>query len=660
MGLGERAWTTEVTAQSSWIDWMLPYVELACAAAAGALAFVQLQAVLTGGERAVPWALIWFATMWFVRLAASRASVQPSVFDAWLWLFFATAGLGVWASYDRSAAWAMLWLIIAAVALYYAIAHQPGLRHLYIVLLLFGLAGAGAALVFFASNDWSAMTVKVPALVSLGARISDAMPSLPTLGVHPNAIGGLLVPFTLCCVPLATLPRDDRRASSSRRARGWMKCAGVASGALCVVGWLFSMSRGAWVALAGAASLWFAWRLLGWWVARLDCDADRAWAVRVGAMAGVCAVAVALVVIASSLVLAGRLPGTQLLAGRLSLLRSSLLLAGDTVFTGGGLATYGAQYPTYTLLTYMPHTPHSHNLFVGLLLNQGIVGLLSYLALVITIVVVGVRSLREASRARAVVIEAGLATLVGMLIHGLVDDPFFGTTYTVALGAGLVMGALRVGRRRSRHSSTARPASKNTWALALVLTATLAIGTMVWLRPVLGAWYGDLGAVVQARVELSAYDPDHWDDQSIDAVRREVDLEGAVALFERAAALDPGNRTARQRLAGIALSRGEYEAGLAHLQAAWAAGHRDDVTRLLLGDALVGTGQPERAAETVRGLEGAEPRLMGQAWYRYWVNQDYRRAADAWQTVALLNPQNDVAPVWQANAEARAEEDDRP
>jgi hypothetical protein len=117
-----------------------------------------------------------------------------------------------------------------------------------------------------------------------------------------------------------------------------------------------------------------------------------------------------------------------------------------------------------------------------------------------------------------------------------------------------------------------------------------------------------------------------------------------------------GNLTARQRLGAMALSRGEYDQGLAQLQAAWEAGHGDDVTRLLLGDRLVATGQIEEAAEKVRGLTWAEMRLMGQAWYRYWVNEDYGLAADAWRAVVRLNPQNESVAHWVTKAEAKAKE----
>ena len=76
------------------------------------------------------------------------------------------------------------------------------------------------------------------------------------------------------------------------------------------------------------------------------------------------------------------------------------------------------------------------------------------------------------------------------------------------------------------------------------------------------------------------------------------------------------------------------------MQTAWDAFYRDDVTRLLYGDALVANGQPEKAAQVVQGLSWAESRLMGQADYRYWANQDYRRAIYAWQAVKLINPYN--------------------
>jgi hypothetical protein len=104
-------------------------------------------------------------------------------------------------------------------------------------------------------------------------------------------------------------------------------------------------------------------------------------------------------------------------------------------------------------------------------------------------------------------------------------------------------------------------------------------------------------------------------------------------------------------------ARQDYETALEHTQAAWDAGHRDRVTRLLLGDALVAHGQVEEAAAVVQGLERAELRLNGQAWYRYWVSEDWQRATYAWRAVQLLDPQDAYVGAWVEQAEKRAAPD---
>jgi len=91
------------------------------------------------------------------------------------------------------------------------------------------------------------------------------------------------------------------------------------------------------------------------------------------------------------------------------------------------------------------------------------------------------------------------------------------------------------------------------------------------------------------------------------------------------------------------MSRREFNLALEHMATAWDSGHRDDVTRLLYADALVADGQPSPAADVVRGISQAENHLMYQAWYRYRQDQDYLRSIYAWQTVLLLNPDNQQA-----------------
>jgi tetratricopeptide (TPR) repeat protein len=183
---------------------------------------------------------------------------------------------------------------------------------------------------------------------------------------------------------------------------------------------------------------------------------------------------------------------------------------------------------------------------------------------------------------------------------------------------------------------------------ALLVFAVLL--TLLW-RPLAAAWYANLGAVSQTLVELRSYDYHHFYDPTLDQVRQREDLSRAVGYFERALALDPGQVTARTRLAQIALARGEYETALEHTLAAWEAGYRDRVTRLVLGDALVAQGRVDEAAALVKGLERAGWRLEGQALSRYQRNGDWQRAAYAWRTVLALDPGN----AWVRQAAERAE-----
>jgi len=167
-------------------------------------------------------------------------------------------------------------------------------------------------------------------------------------------------------------------------------------------------------------------------------------------------------------------------------------------------------------------------------------------------------------------------------------------------------------------------------------------------------WLANLGAVRQAQIELGAYDYRNHGNLSLDEIRRRSNLSGAVYPFQHALALQGEQVTARTRLAAIALSRGQYEQALAHGQAAWDAGHRDRVTRLLLSDALIGASDPDRALELVRGAGWAEMRLKILVWERYESQGDYVRAADAWRVVVGLDPTDSRAKRQLAEAEDKA------
>ena len=621
---------------------LLPYVELGCALFAGVLWFLQGGAVSYRGDRPGPWPLLLLALMLGVYGLRTGFAVHPSRFNVLLALFVFSALVGTQTAYAPGPAWAKFWLVVGAWGLYYALVHQPDLAHLYGALTVGGLFGVALTVYFFLANDWNAHPLKVPALVALGESISALLPRLSVKITNPNIIGGMLAMTLPFYVPLVRLAREE----TSLRLPAWLRRAfpflWAAAAGIVLFGLLMTTTRGAWSATLVGFALWGLWRGLGRRVT------DRA---RVQWIAGLFILVGVLVALVLYAVLAYDLPGAGAVTGRLALLKGALPLAWDYVLTGSGLGTFQMNFSIYTLLIHVGYIINSHNVFVDLLVEQGIVGLCLYLGLVICCVWQGVRALRRADRPQAWIVEAGLVSLATILIHGQVEDVLYGSQWLllffvpfalVQWGAAAVRGPVHSAPRLPRRLAGG------------VLGGLLLLGAVFW-RPLLAQGYASLGAMRQARIELARYEFGKTPGFIMDSIRQVENLEEAVTLFQRAIALDPGNITACRRLAGIHLSRGEYDTALRYSDAAWAAGHRDSVTRLLRGDALVAFGRIEEAAEVIGGLTWAQARLEGQAWDRYWANDDFVRSAYAWRTVALLQPAAAAYPLQRAQeAERRA------
>jgi Tfp pilus assembly protein PilF len=144
-------------------------------------------------------------------------------------------------------------------------------------------------------------------------------------------------------------------------------------------------------------------------------------------------------------------------------------------------------------------------------------------------------------------------------------------------------------------------------ALALVGAA---VGLAVVTQPaaLLAGWNANLGALHQARRELGGY---AWPTQVPLLVRREGDLEGVEQRFRAALALDPEQRTAHQRLAMIALARGQAALAREHLTTALRVEPADPTLTRLLAESYVALGNLPAACQLERE---AEARGRPSAW----------------------------------------------
>lgn len=631
------------------------YLELAAALIAGAVIYLK--------PELAPWPLLVAPVFWAARLALQagerRRAVRFLAPDGWVILFQLSALVGLWATYDRALGLTIFgpggdykfWLIGAGAVIYFAAARLPGQRAVWLAMAGFGLFGALVAGYYLLTRDFSTETAKFPLITELGQLIQSLVPRVATITVgrqmHPNVAGGLAAMFFPAL--LQTVLSGWRRLSGT-----WLKGAVLAASItalmISAVGIALSSSRGAWIGLACALGGWFGWALL-----EKSFLARGVSGVQSLRKRAVLFALVGLVVLPAALLMmlwlisrpeAGA-GAESSLYGRLELLQNSLLLVQAAPLTGTGLGTFPMVYSTYVLMIHVPFTSHAHNIFMNILLSQGWPGLLIFLALQLA----GLRMVYRLARQSAGKwpLAGIVAMLVVSLVHGFVDDPLYGSR---AVLVWLIPLGLAASAARSEDLVPAAQLPFRTGrVVGLSFAAAAVIGLIFFRNSLLAAYETNLAVVEQAKIELARYDPARFTELSLEQIRLREDYSRPMARFARVLQYKPRQLAASQHLAEFALMRGEYDNGLAYIEPLWTAGRRDRVTRILFASALVADGQPQAAAAVVNGLTWAEERLSYEAWYRYYVNQDFDRAGDAYRAVLLLDPTDDNAQRWLADIE---------
>ncbi len=430
---------------------------------------------------------------------------------------------------------------------------------------------------------------------------------------------------------------------------------GLLSALLTVVvlaGLALTGSRGAWAALAGvsllAVTIWLQRRYIPHPKARL--------AFWLGLTAGVLLLAFLVAASGNFERLLGQIPDPSgTLQSRTQFWKQGLELVRDYPFTGSGLMTFWMVHGSYALQVYFPFVAHIHNSFLEVWIEQGIFGAL---ALILAgVILLGWTWSAICSPKGNIWGWAGLAAVGIAFLHGLVDVVFY-VSRTLPL-LGFIMGFAWFAVRKDavcsstlgKETSEAGMRTASWWQqrrifLVFAGIAVLVLAGWIFWRPILSQFYANQGALLQTRLELSEYDPAIKDHIPIHDIRQRIDLGDAEAALEHALSIDPSNRTALQRLAQIGFSQGKYSQALELTRRLWEAGYRDEVTRLLYGDALMANSFPQEAAGVLQGLTWAGPRLEGLFWYQYWPGEDYNRAADALTVVQLLDPERTDLQEW--------------
>jgi len=545
-----------------------------------------------------------------------------------------TAAGGVWATYNREAGWAKFWLILASIFLYYALARQPR-ENLWLVTSLLSLLVAYRALNFLLSPDLPRQSADFEIITKIKRGWLDLRPALTIHAPLPNISAGILamlIPF-----PLALGVRAWRERNTS------ITLLTMVAGGLALFSLLLSSSRGAWLALAVTGGIGLLWRL------------SQFAAKRVGKspylILGLCLFVVAgqlfwlsLTYPGGPMELANRLPGVPSGGSRLELVHAALNLIIDFPFTGGGLGAFAGLYSQYVMV--IPHFlfSYSHNFYLDVALEQGLLGLLALVVVILGSAWLLVKSiyLSPGTNNSHSIGTVVLASLLVVILHGLVDDALYGNQATpqlfllpgMAIAATRPDGGLnRVHVPRLDLSKVLTPGLENRtrWIGAALVFVTALIAPLIILRePITAAWLANLGAVEMARIELADFPSGRWDDgHNVNA------LAPTATVLKRALQLNPQNRTANHRLGMIAMVQRDFNTATFHLQQAYIADPDHRGVTKALGYCYTWAGKLNEAVRLLANIPEAEREMEVYVWW--WRTQERGDLADqAAQMAALL------------------------
>jgi hypothetical protein len=542
------------------------------------------------------WSTLIALTPWILRIVSGVFPFRRTSFDWLIAIFLLTSWVGYWAAYDKTIAWSKFGLILMAALLYYAISTQPK-ENLGWLSVIFFCVGVGTSIYFFLTHDFVAAPRKLEFVNSIGRWIMGVRPRVEWMLIPPNHIAGIVAittPFIF--YPVWKLSKTIDRVVFLFHL---LVLLGLGMALLAI---LMATSRGVILAIACAAGVWILWRIiqLNGIKSRLGHDAVFP--------------SIVLVFLFSAIAILYLGPANLGIVfpngyyygngSRAELFARSLYLLADFPFTGGGLGAFPGLYSHYMLTIPFFNVVNSHNLFLDVGIEQGLLGGLSFLSLFLGSVWFVSRSMSQARSLDMQVFSwLVLFALVIAIIHGMVDDYLYnghGTILSLFL-AGLSMVVFQE-----------RQASLNRiyyWVIGFALLALTGLLILNYHK-IRSIWYADLGAVKMANMELAGFPTNEWA-----GVEMALKLDEADASLHSSLQIDPVNRTANHRLGLISMLRTDFDSASVYLEAAYKQTPKHRGIIKSLGYCYVWSGKMDEAQALLVEIPEAKEELGVYAWW---------------------------------------------
>ena len=568
------------------------------------LALADLLVVITSGAAwmLIPQLAIWFSLIallpWAFGLLSGRMPFHRTPFDWLIAIFLVTAWVGYWTAYDQSAAYIKFWLIVSGVLLYYALSAQPK-QNLGLVSFLSFCFASAITVYFFLTYDFTGSHSRTVIWWAMHKPKVD----WPPLN-HGNTSGLLLL-----CSIFALHWLWGLREKFVGAAAIVLKVFLILVIGLISLTFLLAISHGTELITLGALGFWILWKFST--LARSIAGGNRIFPMLVLVYL---TVLIVFVYLGPAKVPEGSTSGVYGSNSRAELLERSVYFLVDYPITGAGLNSFPGLYSQYVLVIPYPYFSNSHNLFLDVAIEQGLVGGATFLVIYLGAVWLVSQSIATtASNELRIVNWFSLLALLVTMIYGLFyDNLYFGNgTALLFFPLGMtMMGAENQNRSGDGVVQLIKALPRPN--LAIITLPVLALILMLGLNinKVISHWYSNLCALQMSKAELKNFPADQW--VTYDMV---PGLEMAEPTLQTALQYDPQNQTANYRLGLISMLRQDFNSAAASLETAHqeAPKHRGIIKNL--GYAYVWLGEFDKAQALLAHIPESQKEMGVYIWW---------------------------------------------
>jgi O-antigen ligase len=554
------------------------------------------------------WALLPPLILWAARTIVKPVEFRSPILLASIAIFLVTSVIGYRVAYDEATAWNKLWLLLVAILLYLAILEQPAqnLKILAGIALLFGF---GVASFYLLTADFTAQAVKFGWIHQLGVAWMNVRPDLFVgSSIYSNDAAGLSIITAAFGLPLLG-------NFGGRQPAGYVQklIVGAALG-IVLLAVILASSRGGFLGLIGSVGIWSVWRLLPL-LPLPSKEKLLAWFPYL-VIVSVLALEVAVLFIPTGMLgssFAFNASGSVFVS-RAEVFRSGLTILRDFPFTGAGLASFPGLYSQYVLVIPFYSLPHSHNMILNVMIEQGLLGGIAFVLIYLS----SLKRLLSASNNTSAQLWylAACVSLFTALFHGMVDDYLYETSGPVLslfpAAMAILISRLGVAQQAveiSKPRIVAR-ASVSSQMRSFLWIPVLVLLLVVFWNPIMAQWYANLGAVQMAKVDLADYPADRWSEGE-----NLFQLAGAESNFQRALTLQVDNETANHRMGLIRMSARDFDSAARYLQIAYDQDTENRGVIKNLGYSYLWFGEIEKAESLLARIPESKHELDVYIWW---------------------------------------------